>query len=258
MRREAIGYDGRSWLNRCEQIPAVLHLKTALHTLKATDQKQQTLSGSFKYFASPKSHNYHQEDHHGTPNHHARPRRHQLRRPRSPHYANCPYSIPPAQSRHHQDHAEMHMRRGEWAEAMPIIGIECVGLIASSADPVLPVGTPVAALMGGLGRTINGSYAEYTSAPISNVVKLAETEADMRLGWAEAATIPETFATAWTTLFRNLEVKEGQRLLVRGGTSSFGRAAIGLASAAGVEVTATTRKVERGDREGALPERRAP
>jgi NADPH:quinone reductase-like Zn-dependent oxidoreductase len=150
------------------------------------------------------------------------------------------------------NHAEMHMRRGEWAEAMPIIGIECVGLIASSADPSLPVGTPVAALMGGLGRTINGSYAEYTSAPISNVVKLAKSEVEMGLDWAQAAALPETFATAWTALFRNLEVKEGQRLLVRGGTSSFGRAAIGLASAAGVEVTATTRKMERGDELRAL------
>ena len=56
--------------------------------------------------------------------------------------------------------------------------------------------------MGGLGRTINGSYAEYTRAPASNVALI---EAD--LPWAELAAIPETYATAWTCLFRNLEIE---------------------------------------------------
>jgi NADPH:quinone reductase-like Zn-dependent oxidoreductase len=60
----------------------------------------------------------------------------------------------------------------------------------------------VAALMGGLGCTINGSYAEYTRAPVSNVALI---ESD--LSWAELAAIPETYATAWTCLFRNLEIK---------------------------------------------------
>ncbi|KAF2182978.1 GroES-like protein [Zopfia rhizophila CBS 207.26] len=148
------------------------------------------------------------------------------------------------------NHAEHYMRRGEWMEAMPIIGIECVGIIASSPDPSLPIGTPVAAVMGGLGRTINGSYAEYTRARISNVVKLAESEEELLglgLDWGKVGSVPETFATAWTVLFRNLEVKEGQRVLIRGGTSSFGRAAIGLAKHAGAEVTTTTRNLGRSD-----------
>jgi NADPH2:quinone reductase len=63
------------------------------------------------------------------------------------------------------NHAEMHMRRGEWAEAAPVSGIECVGLVKSCPGGEFPVGAKVAALMGGLGRTINGSYAEYTRAP---------------------------------------------------------------------------------------------
>src|SRR5262249_14866221 len=58
------------------------------------------------------------------------------------------------------NHAEMHMRRGEWAEAAKVIGIECVGLVKSCPGGEFPVGAKVAALMGGLGRTINGSYAE--------------------------------------------------------------------------------------------------
>jgi NADPH:quinone reductase-like Zn-dependent oxidoreductase len=67
------------------------------------------------------------------------------------------------------NHAELHMRRGEWAEAAKVIGIECVGLVKSCPGGEFPVGAKVAALMGGLGRTINGSYAEYTRVRASNV-----------------------------------------------------------------------------------------
>src|SRR5262249_36382944 len=67
------------------------------------------------------------------------------------------------------NHAEMHMRRGEWAEAAKVIGIECVGLVKSCPGGEFQVGAKVAALMGGLGRTINGSYAEYTRVRATNV-----------------------------------------------------------------------------------------
>jgi NADPH:quinone reductase-like Zn-dependent oxidoreductase len=138
------------------------------------------------------------------------------------------------------NHAEMHMRRGEWAEAARVSGIECVGLVKSSPGGEFPVGAKVAALMGGLGRTINGSYAEYTRAPASNV---AIIECD--LPWAELAAIPETYATAWTCLFRNLEINPGQTLVIRGATSAFGQAAINLAVNTGVRVIGTSRKRER-------------
>src|SRR5215831_6711240 len=133
------------------------------------------------------------------------------------------------------NHAEMHMRRGEWAEAAKVSGIECVGLVKSCPGGEFPVGAKVAALMGGLGRTINGSYAEYTRAPASNVALI---ESD--LPWAELAAIPITYATAWTCLFRNLEIERGQLLVVRGATSSFGQAALKMAFNAGVRVIATT------------------
>ena len=94
--------------------------------------------------------------------------------------------------------------------------------------------------MGGLGRTINGSYAEYTRAPVSNVALI-----DADLPWAGLAAIPETYATAWTCLFRNLEIKKGQLLVVRGATSSFGQAALKMAVNAGVRVIATTRSRDR-------------
>ena len=138
------------------------------------------------------------------------------------------------------NHAEMHMRRGEWAEAAPVSGIECVGIVKSCPGGEFPVGAKVAALMGGLGRTINGSYAEYTRAPVSNVALI-----DADLPWAGLAAIPETYATAWTCLFRNLEIKKGQLLVVRGATSSFGQAALKMAVNAGVGVIATTRSRDR-------------
>jgi NADPH2:quinone reductase len=138
------------------------------------------------------------------------------------------------------NHAEGHMRRGEWAEAAPIIGIECVGIVKSCPGGEFPVGAKVAALMGGLGRTINGSYAEYTRAPASNVALI---ESD--LPWAELAAIPETYATAWTCLFRNLELQREQSLVIRGATSSFGQAAVKMARNAGARVIATTRNRDR-------------
>src|ERR1700746_3567598 len=114
------------------------------------------------------------------------------------------------------NHAEMHMRRGEWAEAAEVSGIECVGIVKSCPSGEFPIGAKVAALMGGLGRTINGSYAEYTRVRAANVALI---ESD--LPWAELAAIPETYATAWTCLFRNLEIARGQTLVIRGAASSF-------------------------------------
>ena len=138
------------------------------------------------------------------------------------------------------NHAEMHMRRGEWAEAAPVSGIECVGIVKSCPSGEFAVGSKVAALMGGLGRTINGSYAEYTRANVSGVVQM---ESDLR--WEELAALPESYATAWTCLFRNLELVKGQTLLIRGATSSFGLAALNLAVDAGAKVIATTRNRDR-------------
>jgi len=138
------------------------------------------------------------------------------------------------------NHAEMHMRKGEWAEIADVSGIECVGIVDSCPGGELAVGTKVAALMGGLGRTINGSYAEYTRVPVSNV---AVIESD--LSWSDLAAIPESYATAWTCLFRNLEVTKGQTLVIRGATSAFGQAALNLAVNAGVRVIATSRNKDR-------------
>jgi NADPH2:quinone reductase len=94
--------------------------------------------------------------------------------------------------------------------------------------------------MGGLGRTVNGSYAEYTRVRASNVALI---ESD--LPWSQLAALPETYATAWTCLFRNINLAQGQTLLIRGATSSFGQAAVKMSVAAGARVLATTRSRER-------------
>ncbi len=150
------------------------------------------------------------------------------------------------------NHAEKHMREGHWAEIADVSGIECVGVVKSCPGGEFAVGTKVAALMGGLGRILNGSYAEYTRAPVTNV---AAIESD--LSWAELAAIPETYATAWTCLFRNLDVAKGQTLVIRGATSSLGQAAFNRAVNAGVKVIATTRNRERFGMLESLGARRA-
>jgi NADPH:quinone reductase len=134
------------------------------------------------------------------------------------------------------NHAEMHMRRGEWAEAAEVSGIECVGTVDSCPGGEFPVGAKVAALMGGLGRTVNGSYAEYTRVRASNVALI-----ESNLPWSQLAALPETYATAWTCLFRNINLARGQTILIRGATSSFGQAAVKMSVAAGARVLATTR-----------------
>ena len=144
------------------------------------------------------------------------------------------------------NHAETHMRRGEWAEAAEVSGIECVGIVELHAPGgEFPAGAKVAALMGGLGRTINGSYAEYTRVRAANVALI---ESD--LPWSQLAALPETYATAWTCLFRNLKLCAGQTIVIRGATSSFGQAAVKMAVAAGARVIAAATPPAASDSPG--------
>jgi NADPH:quinone reductase len=96
------------------------------------------------------------------------------------------------------NHAETHMRKGEWAESATVSGIECVGLVKSCPGGEFAPGTKVAAFMGGMGRTINGSYAEYTCPPVINVVPI-ETD----LSWEEFAVIPESYANNFFSIAPN-------------------------------------------------------
>ena len=114
----------------------------------------------------------------------------------------------------------MHMRSGEWPEATPISDIECVGIVDSCPSKEFAVGYKVAATMSRLGRTIHETYAEYTKVPVSNVMKINDGIDEREVDWAAMAAIPESYATAWTLLFRNLEHRKGQKIFVRGETSA--------------------------------------
>jgi NADPH2:quinone reductase len=138
------------------------------------------------------------------------------------------------------NHAEAHMRKGEWPEATKVSGIECAGTVKRDPSGRLRSGQKVVALMGGMGRTINGSYAELTCAPGTNVVPI-----DTDLAWEDLAAVPESYATAWACLHGNLALKEGQTLLIRGATSALGQAALNIAAHAQANVIATTRNTSR-------------
>jgi len=138
------------------------------------------------------------------------------------------------------NHAEIYFRKGVWGDVAEISGIECVGVVKADPDgPFLP-GQKVMALVGGMGRTIGGSYAQLTRVPRANVVAVT-TE----LLWEELAAIPESYATAWTALYGNLGLSAGQTLVVRGATSALGQAAVNIAAHAGAYVIATTRNANR-------------
>ncbi len=132
--------------------------------------------------------------------------------------------------------AEIYMRRGLFGEVTRVSGIECVGQVEDDPSGTLQHGQTVATITGGMGRTRNGSYAEYTCVPLQNVFSL-QTDLD----WATLAAIPESYATAWSCLFANLRITAGQVLFVRGGTSALGQAAINIAKHEGVTVLTSTR-----------------
>lgn len=94
-----------------------------------------------------------------------------------------------------------------------MLGIECIGEVVAAPGTNLSRGTRVAALMGGMGRQFDGSYAEYVLVPSQHVFPLKT----------------------------NLDWK------ILGATSSIGFATIALARAAGLELTATTRSATRAD-----------
>jgi NADPH:quinone reductase-like Zn-dependent oxidoreductase len=136
--------------------------------------------------------------------------------------------------------AETYMRSGAWGDVAEITGIECVGTVRSDPDRRFAPGQKVAALMGGIGRLINGSYAERVSVPATNVVPIVTN-----LPWEAFAAISESYATAWNALRVNLDLLPGQTLVVRGATSSLGQAAINIAIELGARVIATTRSAKR-------------
>ncbi|KAF7528758.1 hypothetical protein G7054_g10055 [Neopestalotiopsis clavispora] len=166
--------------------------------------------------------------------------------------------------------AEMYTRQGHSpGVTFPrIIGIECIGIVVAYHDTAsqrtikYPLGTRVgrsalkgltclkgiltgklsATCMGGLGRQIPGSYAEYTCVAEANIRPIPPTNLPISV----LAALPEMLQTTWGSLVQGLDLKAGQSLLIRGATSSIGLCAIQLARRLGASrIAATTRSRER-------------
>lgn len=121
-----------------------------------------------------------------------------------------------------------------------VLGIECVGEVENDPSGVLQHGQKVAAFMGEMGRQFDGSYAEYTVLPKSLLYVFEST-----LPWEQLGATPEMFQTVYGSLHLALKIKQGETLLIRGGTSSIGLLAGQLAKISGLDVIATTRNPER-------------
>lgn len=120
--------------------------------------------------------------------------------------------------------------------ASDILGLECAGEITALGDGVTDwkVNDPVCALLTG------GGYAQYTTAPAGQCLPVPQG-----LDFVEAASLPETYFTVWSNLFDRADLKAGESLLVHGGTSGIGTAAIQIASQMGVRVLTTAGSPEK-------------
>jgi NADPH:quinone reductase-like Zn-dependent oxidoreductase len=138
--------------------------------------------------------------------------------------------------------SELHVRLGlaEGVTFPRVLGIEAVGVVDSDCD--LPKGQQVAVMMGGMGRTFDGGYAEYTAVPRGQLIPFRS-----ELPWETLGAVPETLQTAYGSLTTGLDLQAGQTLLIRGGTSALGFAATALAKDMGATVLATSRSPDRFD-----------
>ena len=140
------------------------------------------------------------------------------------------------------NHAESITRQGGSSSVqLPrVIGIELVGVIHATNAPAFEVGQPVYSFQGGLGREIDGSYQEFVAVPNDNLYPLPQ---GMGTDWTQLATIPQSGYTAFGSM-KVARVQAGDRVLLRGGTTTVGIAAIKLLQAMHIQVAATTRRPE--------------
>lgn len=140
--------------------------------------------------------------------------------------------------------SELHTRLGlaEGVVFPRVLGIEATGIVVDCPGGELAIGTQVAALMGGMGRTFDGGYAEYTCVPVRQTVPFSS-----ELDWATLGAVPEMLQTSHGSLTVGLDAQAGQSILIRGGTSSIGMATAVLARRLGMTVLSTTRDPDRLD-----------
>ena len=137
--------------------------------------------------------------------------------------------------------ADVMQRNGQYPPppgASDLLGLEVSGKIEAVAPDAygVSVGDEVCALLAG------GGYAQYCTAPASSCLPIPKS-----LNIIEAGAVPETFFTVWTNVFMRGNLKEGERILVHGGTSGIGTTAIQLAAAIGARVCATAGSKEKCD-----------
>jgi putative PIG3 family NAD(P)H quinone oxidoreductase len=132
--------------------------------------------------------------------------------------------------------------------ASPILGLECAGRVSEVAPGVerWKVGDRAMALLAG------GGYAEEVVVPAGCAMPVPEG-----LPLEEAAALPEVYLTVFLNVFQLGALPEGGSLLVHGGGSGIGTAAIQLVKAAGGHVIATAGSEEKCVRARALGADRA-
>ena len=142
------------------------------------------------------------------------------------------------------NHSEKLLRlneiRADYIQKPIIPGIECVGEIVDPSDSGLAVGQKIVALMGGMGRSFNGSYAEYALLPRRIVFPI-----NSKLSWDALGAVPETYFTAWGSLLECLQLTVKDTLLIRGATCALGYASLQIAKALGCKVIATTHREDK-------------
>lgn len=115
-------------------------------------------------------------------------------------------------------------------------GLELAGEVESVGPDVQrwSVGDAVCALVGG------GGYAELCVAPEGQCLPIPQG-----LSFVEAAAIPETWLTVWANVFEHGGLREGETLLVHGGSSGIGHTAIQIARVRGARVLSTSGSAEK-------------
>ena len=135
--------------------------------------------------------------------------------------------------------ADLREREGKYPvpEGAPdIMGLEVSGEIAAVGDGCdrFRVGDRVCALL------IGGGYAEYALAPEGQCMAVPDG-----VSLTDAAGLPEVYCTVWTNMMDRCALKPGETVLVQGGTSGIGCAAIQIAKTHGATVFATARHEEK-------------
>jgi len=114
--------------------------------------------------------------------------------------------------------------------ASPYLGLEVAGKVVALGSDVrnLKIGEMVCAL------TPGGAYAEFCAAPAKHCLPIPQG-----LSMQQAAALPETYFTVWSNLMDMGHIREGESLLVHGGSSGIGLTAIQIAKAFGLKVFTT-------------------